>query len=124
MSQREILFKAKRADNGDWVEGYLWSKRTIGYTSPVGNTDEIVIDPETVCQFTGMTDKNGRKVFEGDKVRIKYIYLHESKEAETDVIWSNNRCSFSPFNWEHECDGCDCYYEIDEVEVIGNIHDN
>ena len=70
MSQREILFKAKRTDNGEWVEGYLWSKRTIGYTSPVGNTDEIVIDPETVCQYTGLTDKNGKKIFEGDILRI------------------------------------------------------
>ena len=92
MSQREILFKAKRTDNGEWVEGYLWSKRTIGYTSPVGNTDEIVIDPETVCQYTGLKDKNGKKIFEGDVCNLDGI--EESDNPFYMVIWDELDCCF------------------------------
>ncbi len=117
MSQREILFKAKRTDNGEWIEGYLWSKRTIGYTSPVGNTDEIVVDPETVCQYTGLTDKNGKKIFDGDIVDCKttLYYMHEF-----EVSWDVETASWiikNPLN----------KYKMDssfEYKVIGNINDN
>ena len=52
---------------GRWVEGYLWSKRTIGVTSPCGNLDEVVVLPSTVGQYTGLTDKFVlRKIFEYD----------------------------------------------------------
>lgn len=52
---------------GRWVEGYLWSKRTIGVTSPCGNLDEVVVLPSTVGQYTGLKDKFVlRKIFEYD----------------------------------------------------------
>lgn len=73
---REILFKAKRLDNGEWVEGCLirheFDNRVyIGYVfedmqDGFFDTDLVQVDPETVCQFTGLTDSDGKKAFEGD----------------------------------------------------------
>lgn len=93
---REILFKAKRADNGEWVEGYLSSKRTIMYTSPCGNTDEIVVDPETVCQYTGKKicqkqvtgeiASEPRKVWCDDLIAIYTIYYDDNDNLIRDRI--------------------------------------
>ena len=74
---REILFRAKRLDNGEWVEGAYCPKRCSGdYPSIIklGQPHEgrwFTIDPATVGQFTGLCDKNGKKIFEGDIVRAK-----------------------------------------------------
>ena len=72
---REILFKAKRKDNGKWVEGYLMDENYINvpfndYDACGRFDDPIEINPETLCQYTGLTDKNGRKIWEND---ITYI---------------------------------------------------
>ena len=56
---------------GRWVEGYLWSKRTIGVTSPCGHLDEVVVLPSTVGQYSGLDDSDGRKVFEGDILKFR-----------------------------------------------------
>ena len=80
---REILFKAKRLDNGEWVEGNLITnernenQKYIGYifderNGVIEDFDLVEVIPETICQYTGLTDKAGRKIWENDIVVEKY----------------------------------------------------
>lgn len=129
---REILFKAKRKDNGEWVEGYLWSSRTIGHTSPCGNLDEIVIDPSTVCQYIGLTDSNGKRVFEGDI--LKFGDERHSYEWVGRVELGSPKGGFAlgwqlvPMNNGMRTDGYILLWIGNKAvgaysEVVGNIHD-
>lgn len=129
MSQREILFKAKRTDDGEWVEGNYVSKTDplLGVEkSFILNQTELSslchwyqVDRQTVCQYTGLTDKNGKKIFEGDILKYKDDYTNETKcEAKF------NRCSFMAV-WQNDWDAetLDNGFHM-YSEVIGNIHDN
>ena len=77
---REILFKAKRIDNGEWVEGYVIRKHGLYFIYDIVNSDSCrqnnyEIDSETICQFTGLCDKNGKRIWEND---ILMAHLDES----------------------------------------------
>lgn len=124
---REILFRGKRIENGEWTTGFLVSQKHIGdwvTANPV--------DPSTVGQYTGLTDKNGVKIFEGDVV--KYIYGEhfsdnekpEDAEAQykrQDVVRYTNG-EFFPVPMREDA-GDEWYsYGLFDFEVIGNIHDN
>ena len=131
---REILFKAKRIDNGEWVEGSLLQTTAVSlksfivesscYTFDKWDWNECVqVDTDTICQYTGLNDKNGNKIWENDVVR--HTWTDGQDEAETDVVTVKyDNYGFTPFIWEYDCDGCCLYCETLEVEVIGNIFDN
>ena len=103
------LFKAKRADNGEWVE---WNALT-------GIPHDISIRQDTICQCTDLEDKNGKLIWENDIVKAKYS---DCFEEITEVAYSKN--GYSPYLNEYECEGCCCYCEVTEIEIIGNIFDN
>ena len=113
---REILFRGKRLDNGEWVEGYYLrigpaaNERAyiIPYYASTLYTYEV--DPATAGQFTGLLDKNGKRIFEGDIVRGPHI----GDDLMTEPVEFSAVCGWLPFDYLRE----------DLCEVIGNIHDN
>lgn len=140
---REILFRGKRKDNGEWVYGDLVSKKYIlqGYREEHGfvvpyNCFNVI--PETVGQFTGLTDKNGKKIFEGDICRVIYIDRRcnsngEHYESENliieEVVYEKGTFCFKKTIEDiamYRPIGFDIYgkQKIKYFEIIGNIHDN
>ena len=127
---RDILFKEKCLDNDEWVEGYLVkhpSAIQFGIANyspwyihrppvdPDDNGGVYNIAPETVCQYIGLSDKNKKKIFEGDVVRTKsgvgYINYGDGCFAVQDIKSKNNPA-------------IDIVLNEGKIEIIGNIFDN
>lgn len=135
---REILFKAKRMDNGEWVEGYLY--RLHESLSPFimcrnRHGESYEVDPSTVCQYTGLTDKNGKKVFEGDKLEpsdndFDKCVVEFSNGAYQIVSYGIRGVMTNIWGWD-ECAGGYGVIETEPlnnymakgIKVIGNIYD-
>ena len=108
---REIIFRAKTVCDGDWVYGGItWnpSKKEVFIHT---EWDEGKVIPETVGQFTGLTDKNGVRVFEGD-----IVCIFDGEYFSGVVKYSNEQGSFT-------VDDTSLHYWVSDIEVIGNIHD-
>lgn len=119
---KEILFRGKRIDNDEWTEGYLfksWNRTFLlwGMTGDVPNMVEV--KHETVGQYTGLTDKNGKKIFEGDIVKFSHLVFNESRIG---VI--SYEMNVTGFVLSHKGGYSWIVYPNEFYEVIGNIYDN
>ena len=127
------LFRGKRIDNGEWVEGYLsypfctkkgnesyyfYAKDSLGFFC------RCVVDASTICQCTGLKDRNGKLIWENDIVAYWDTYSTESGYAEADcigkVVWDDETISFQVTNRL----SAESYEVLDECSVIGNKFDN
>ena len=125
---REILFKARRKDNREWVEGCIVidQSRFDRFKYRIQPIESGVlyahpIDPNTICQHTGLTDKNGQKIWENDICEMVYdgtIHIYV-------VVWDKTELDFKGTNGKENY-GCNFEYLgcCEEIVVIGNIFDN
>ena len=119
------LFKGKRLDNGVWVQGYLfgiWEKRYIlwGMTNDIPNMIEV--DPSTICQCTGLKDKNGKLIWENDIMVAHLDEDYPEDETYIRILWCGNGfCSIE--NGSKDIAPID-KFDTEHFEVCGNIFDN
>lgn len=120
---RKILFRGKRTDNGEWVCGYYVLRKRPYFKDKGANFEHIIcdnlviddfndkqfvdtipitysVDPETVGQYTDLTDTNGRKIFEGDNDMAKFIITYSTFTVDFDSVYG------------------------EELEIVGNVYDN
>ena len=137
---RDILFRGKRHDNGEWVHGNLFLSDTYYGTYILAGSRIVTIDwdvdPSTVGQYTGLKDKNGKRIFEGDIIRTHYANTRKNDFIEQVVFHNGRFCSLykipGPGNgkiWANLPDGVphlpqDKTPYMEWCEVMGNIHDN
>lgn len=131
---REILFRGKMIDNEEWEVGGVFSSKN--YTGIIVNAMRWVeVDPKTVCQYTGLTDKSGRKIFEGDIITYQHdnddcpFPNKDTKRRVGRVYFQEFRSCFAVAEGRNGSDRInqDLFKYVqngNRVEVIGNIFDN
>lgn len=138
---REILFRGKRIDNGEWTEGYYYKAKycrtddelcdyiTVPHPKEYNEpSSRYIVDPDTVGQYTGLTDKNGKKIFEGDIVLVPYIdpifkcTWNDTSPCEEAIVKYCNGVFYVEYiesGDKFTLSAMDGY-----MKIVGNIYDN
>lgn len=139
---REIVFRGKSRDDGKWYEGDLGTVAHKRFIDDGKNNERVI--PETVGQYTGLTDKNGKKIFEGDILKVQTrVYIEEDNPVfgKMKAYSEKKRTRYWVVEWGNQtCCGASWYFYgkdrrfnkraskstlwNSEAEVVGNIHDN
>lgn len=122
---RQIIFRGKRIDNSEWAYGSLdltGEHPTISWLRTDEDGDQVpwfaAVEDETIGQFTGLLDKNGKEIYEGDFVR--YYDDMEDELVTRPVEYLSDYCAFCAVHPKRDPDGIFAQWEY---EVVGNIHD-
>lgn len=140
---REILFKAKRVIDGEWIYGNFLRTDDGAFIIqnyvPFEGIGKYMVAPETLCQYTGLPDKNGKMIWENDIVKVRHEKYPETLDTELDlfptatVYTRNYAVEFinTGSSYGYRCRNRSIHFLITkntiynhEVEVIGNIFDN
>lgn len=132
-TMRDILFRGKQVDNGEWVYGsfipalceLLYGDKPYGFIKPFGKTRKerlmVEVDRKTVGQYTGLTDKNGRKIFEGDIAKGNSEYFAYS-HPHGIIVYDSGEFLIAFDKALEDVENLGAW--ANDIEVIGNIYDN
>ena len=135
MSEREILFRGKRFGDGEWIEGYFLPgnerqslhPRIFVYLPETQSFECFDIDIDTLGEYTGLTDKNGTRIFEGDIVKITGFHT----TAIAAVKYGSSSEKSPSWGWYFDDNDGHTYFLVSRAFcedynaiIIGNIHDN
>lgn len=125
---RQIKFRGKSVDNGEWVYGSLntWQDGTCEISHSELNDEMIksIVDPATIGQFTGLLDKNGKEIYEGDVCKRPSSNGTKEQMVIGSVVFNKGSFLFHRVNTNIRVSVDNIIFHYAEMEVIGNLHDS